>query len=243
MLHKTRGIVFKTTDYSESSVVVQVFTERFGMQSYLINGVKKPGAKISKNVLQPLFLLDMVVYHKPSVSIQRVSELRPAPVLLQLPYDVLKSSLAIFLNEVLYRAVKIHSEEERLFNYVFHSVELLDRMDTTPSVFHLVFMAGLTHFLGFSPPSPPDRVAALFFDLQDGSYTDGRPVHRFYLEEPLTSAWKELFRSSFETMNTLRWPADLRRGLLARLVDYYRLHIDGFGEIRSLQVLEDVLRN
>jgi len=66
MLHKTRGIVFKTTDYSESSVIVQVFTEKFGLQAYLINGVKKPRAKISRNMLQPLHLLEMVVYHKPN---------------------------------------------------------------------------------------------------------------------------------------------------------------------------------
>ena len=61
MLHKTRAIVFKTTDYGESSVIVQLFTEKFGMQSYIINGVKKPKAKITRNMLQPLHLLDVVV--------------------------------------------------------------------------------------------------------------------------------------------------------------------------------------
>ncbi|RZL99900.1 MAG: DNA repair protein RecO, partial [Pedobacter sp.] len=103
MLQKTRGIVLKTTLYSESSVVAQIFTEKFGIQSYLINGVKKPRAKISMNMLQPLHLVDMVVYHKNNQGIQRVSELRPAPVFSTIPYDIIKSTVTIFLNEVLYK--------------------------------------------------------------------------------------------------------------------------------------------
>ncbi|RZK72244.1 MAG: DNA repair protein RecO, partial [Pedobacter sp.] len=104
MLHKTRGIILKTTLYSESSVVVQIFTEKFGIQSYMINGVKKPRAKISMNMLQPLHLVDMVVYHKHNTSIQRVSELRPSPVYSSIPYNIVKSTVTQFLNEVLYKS-------------------------------------------------------------------------------------------------------------------------------------------
>ena len=102
MLHKTRGIVFKTTDYGETSVIVQIFTEKFGLQSYIINAVKKPRAKISRNMLQPLHLLDMVVYHKSAGNVQRIAEMKNSPVLLSIPYDVVKRSLAMFLNEVLF---------------------------------------------------------------------------------------------------------------------------------------------
>src|SRR3954470_10795259 len=122
MLHKTRGIVFKTTDYGESSVIVQVFTEKFGLQSYLINGVKKPKAKISRNMLQPLHLLDMVVYHKSAGNVQRIYELKTSPVLLSIPYDVIKSSMAMFLNEVLYKAIKQQTADENLFDFVFSAI-------------------------------------------------------------------------------------------------------------------------
>jgi DNA repair protein RecO (recombination protein O) len=125
MLHKTRGIVFKTTDYSESSVVVQIFTEKFGLQSYIINGVKKPRAKISRNMLQPLHLLDLVVYHKSAGNVQRISELKVSPVLQSIPYDVIKSCIAIFLNEVLYKAVKQQSADEQLFDFIFNAIEWL----------------------------------------------------------------------------------------------------------------------
>src|SRR3546814_4950182 len=90
MLHKTRGIVLKTTRFRNSSVIAQVFTERFGLQPYLINGVRKPRSSISLNILQPLHLLEMVVYHKPTVSIQRIKEIRNHPVYFSVPLDVIK---------------------------------------------------------------------------------------------------------------------------------------------------------
>src|ERR1700712_2197007 len=135
MLHKTRGIVFKTTDYGESSVIVQVFTEKCGLQSYIINAVKKPKAKISMNMLQPLHLLDMVVYHKNTGQVQRITELKNSPVLLSIPYDVIKSCVAIFLNEVLYKAVRQQSPDENLFDFVFNAIEWLDHQNKSVATF------------------------------------------------------------------------------------------------------------
>src|ERR1700750_1123629 len=151
MLHKTRGIVFKTTDYGESSVIVQIFTEKFGLQSYIINGVKKPKAKITRNMLQPLHLLEVVVYHKANSGIQRISELKNSPVLLSIPYDVIKSCIAIFLNEVLYKAIKQQTSDEHLFDFVFNSIEWLDHQQEGLANFHLLFLIRLTRYLGFYP--------------------------------------------------------------------------------------------
>ena len=145
MLHKTRGIVFKTTDYGESSVIVQVFTEKFGLQSYIINAVKKPKAKISQNMLQPLHLLDMVVYHKNAGNVQRIAELKNSPVLQTIPYHVIKSCLAIFLNEVLYKAVRQQSADENLFDFVFSAIEWLDHQTTGLANFHLLFKGKVLH--------------------------------------------------------------------------------------------------
>ena len=151
MLHKTRGIVFKTTDYAESSVIVQIFTEKFGLQSYLINGIKRPKSKIKLNSLQPLHLLDMVVYHKSSGNIQRVSELRHQPVFLSIPYDIVKSSVTMFLNEVLYKSFRQHEPDEVLFEFLFNAIEILDRISKGISNFHLYFLLRLTRFIGFYP--------------------------------------------------------------------------------------------
>jgi DNA repair protein RecO (recombination protein O) len=238
MLHKTRGIVFKTTDYSETSVIVQVFTEKFGLQSYIINAVKKPRAKISRNMLQPLHLLDMVVYHKNTGQVQRVAELKNSPVLQTIPYDVIKSSLVLFLNEVLYKAVRQQSADENMFDFIFNSIEWLDNQTEGLANFHLLFLTRLTRFLGFSP----NQVAnADYFDMKNGVFSKYKPEGFSYLSPPHTQNFYNLLQSSFENIHQLKFSNDERRYLVQKLLEYYAMHIEGFGNIRSHEVLEEVL--
>jgi DNA repair protein RecO (recombination protein O) len=238
MLHKTRGIVFKTTDYGESSVIVQVFTEKFGLQSYIINAVKKPKAKISRNMLQPLHLLDMVVYFKNTGQVHRVAELKNAPVLQTIPYDVIKSSLVLFLNEVLYKAVRQQSADESLFDFVFNAIEWLDHQSEGLANFHLLFLTRLTRYLGFYPDLTID---ADYFDMKNGVFSKYKPEGFSYLSPPHTQNFYSLLQCSFENMHKLRFSNDERRYLVQKLLEYYALHIEGFGHIRSHEVLEEVL--
>lgn len=240
MLHKTRAIVFKTTDYGESSVIVQLLTEKFGLQSYIINGVKKPKAKISRNMLQALHLLDLVVYHKNNTSIQRISELKNSPVLLSVPYDVIKSCLAIFLNEVLYKAVRQQGADENLFEFVFNSVELLDHTTEGLANFHLLFLVQLSRYLGFYPDMT-NAGDADYFDMKNGVFTRHKPDSFSFLSPPHTRNFYNLLQCGFENAAQLKLSNDERRLLLSRILEYYALHIESFGNIRSQGVLEEVL--
>jgi DNA repair protein RecO (recombination protein O) len=240
MLHKTRGIVFKATDYGESSVIVQIFTEKFGLQSYIINGAKKPKAKIGRNMLQPLHLLDLVVYHKNTGSVQRIAELKNSPVLQTIPYDVIKSCIAIFLNEVLYKSIKQQSAEENIFDFVFSAIEWLDHQTGNVANFHLLFLARLTRYLGFYP----DRSLinhADYFDLKNGTFSKYKPDTVMYLSPPHTQNFSRLLQCNFESMDQLKLSNDERRYLIQKLIEYYALHIEGFGNIKSGDVLEEVL--
>jgi len=238
MLHKTRGIVFKTTDYSESSVIVQVFTEKFGLQSYLINGVKKPKAKIKRNVLQPLHLLEMVVYHKSAGNIQRVSELRNIPVFQSIPFSIIKSSLTLFLNEVLYRSVRHQGPDEQLFDFLFNGLILLDKTEEGLQVFHLQFLLKLTKHLGFYPDKAAE--AKPFFDLKEGLFTEVLTADALVIRPPETEFWASLLHAGFGN-TSLRIPAAVRHSLINHLLNYYRYHIEDFGEIKSLPILEELL--
>jgi len=238
MLHKTRGIVFKTTNYGESSVIVQIFTEKFGLQSYIINGVKKPRAKISRNMLQPLHLLDLVVYHKSTGQVQRISELRNSPVLQSIPYDVIKSSIVLFLNEVLYKAVKQQSAEENLFDFIFNAIEWLDNQTENLANFHLLFLTRLTRYLGFYPDQASN---ADYFDMKNGVFSKFKPEGFSYLSPPHTQNFYSLLQCRFEHIGQLKFSNDERRYLVQKLLEYYALHIESFGNIHSHEILEEVL--
>ncbi|WP_428330647.1 DNA repair protein RecO [Mucilaginibacter sp.] len=240
MLHKTRGIVFKTTDYGDTSVIVQVFTEKFGLQSYMVNGAKKPRAKISRNMLQPLHLLDMVVYHKNTGNVQRIKELKNSPLLQTIPYDVIKSSIAMFLNEVLYKSIKQQSADENLFDFAFNAIEWLDHQTQGIANFHLLFLVKMTRYLGFYP----DRYLAGeadYFDLKNGVFNKYKPDSVLYLSPPHTQNFTALLEGSFENIHQLKLNNDERRYLIQKLLEYYALHIESFGFVRSHEVLEEVL--
>lgn len=240
MLHKTRGVVLKTTMYSESSVVVKIFTEKFGIQSYLINGVKKPKAKISMNILQPLHLLEMVVYHKATVQMQRVSEARPSPVFRTIPYHVIKNTIVQFLNEVFYKSVHQQNTDEHLFDFVYNAMSWFDETDTPNVNFHLAFLLKLTRFLGFAPHFE-SRIDQIYFDLQEGEFTSLPPIHPYFIDKIDADYLNKLFYCSFEKLNEIEINNAKRRFLLDKILVYYTLHTASFGQIKSHQILEDVL--
>lgn len=239
MLHKTRGIVLKSTNYSESSVVTQVFTEKFGLQSYIVNGARKPKAKIGNTILQPLHLLDMVVYYRANTSLQRVSEARQKPPFQTIPYDITKSTVALFLNEVLYKCLRQQSADEPLFSFVFNAVSWLDSTERMPPDFHLLFLLKLSRYLGFHPA--PRKQGQPFFDIKDGVFCSRLPAHPLILEQPHTSLFAALLGAPFDLPKALQLSLADRRFLLSRILEFYQFHVDGFGEIKSRDVLETVL--
>jgi DNA repair protein RecO (recombination protein O) len=240
MLHKVRGIVLKTTLYGESSVIAQVFTDKFGIQSYLINGVKKPKAKIPMNILQPLHLLDMVVYHKMNNQMQRVAEARPLPVFKSIPYHVIKNTMVQFLNEVLYKSIRQQHTDENLFDFIFNAISWFDETEDAAVNFHLAFLLKLSRFLGFAP-HVQTRNDQHYFDLQEGDFSSIRPMHPNYIEKMEADYFMQLFVSPFEKINEIKIDNAMRRLLLDKILVYYGLHTASFGQVKSHQVLEDVL--
>lgn len=240
MLHKVRGIVLKTTNYSESSVIVQVLTDKFGMQSYLINGVKKPKAKIKMNMLQSLHLLDMIVYHKANTNLQRVSEVRQTPVFKSIPYDLIKSSIIIFLNEVLYKSIRQQSADENLFDFLFNAIAWFDETEDINPNFHLSFLLKLTRFLGFSP-NERRRNDQVYFDLQEGEFFSRVPVHANYLQLDDALSFILLLNTPFEKIFEIKMSNVQRRFLLDKILVFYTLHTASFGEVQSHKILETLL--
>jgi len=240
MLHKTKGIALKLTNYSESSVVIQIYTESFGLQSYLVNGAKKPKAKIRANIFQPLHLLDLIVYYKDNGNLNRISEATHSPPLLNLPYDIVKSSIAIFLNEVLYKSLKQQQHDGFLFNFIFQSVRYLDETHHNLANFHLVFLIKLSMFLGFLPQV--GKTALPFFDLRDGVFTSTLPPHSNVLQPPHTDIFHQLIGTTYETAAQIKISKEDRAVLLDKILDFYNIHVANFGEINAVYVLEEVFR-
>jgi len=239
MLHKTKGIVLKTTRYAETSVILHVLTQDFGLQSYLINGVRKNKSKYSPSIMQALHLLDMVVYHKESGGIQRVSEIRNSPAYRTIPLDTIKSSLVMFMNEVLYKSMSHGHIDVRLFDFIYNYLLELDQTEAPLTNFLIFFLFDLAEELGFLPAGP-ENGHQLYFDLKNGCFSGDKPQHPAFLVGAICLAIADILGSDAEEKAALYFSKSLRKELISFLLQYFAFHIDNFGQIKSWEVLETV---
>lgn len=228
MLHKTKGIVLSYLKYRESSIIVRIYTETFGLQSYIVNGVRSKKAKLRIALFQPLTLLDMVVYKKENAGLNRISELKCDTPFATLPFDFKKSSIALFLTEVLVKSIKGEESNEVLFEFLYKSILIFDNLEESYENFHLQFLLKLSRFLGFNPENSQE-----FFDQV---YLHAN-VKEIALEEK--EAFDALLNSPYQ--NEVKVPNAIRRELLDLMLKYYTLHIENFGEVKSLTVLKEVM--
>lgn len=240
MQEKTRGIYLHHINYSETSIIARFYTEKFGHQSYLVQGIRKKRPTFKKSLFQPLFLLDLEVYYRPGKDLQRIKDARLCMPFEHIPFEITKSSQAIFLSEVLLKCLKEEEANEELFDFLYHAIALLDMKEDGIANFHLAFLFHLTRFLGIFPQLPTNG-GAMFFDLETANFSGAEPLHNHYMDVETTSNFKKLFQFDIGKVEQLRLDNRQRAALLTQLLNYYRTHLDFVGELKSLAVLKEVL--
>jgi DNA repair protein RecO (recombination protein O) len=239
MLYKTRGIVFNYIKYSETSLIVTIYTERFGRQAYIVNGVRGKKARIKANIFQSLFLLDMEVYYKPKRDLQRAKEIQIAYIFTSLPYDIKKSTLAIFISEILYKTIQEQEPNQELFEYLFTSIQMLDIKDKGLSNFHIYFLTHLSKYLGFFPNNNFSDTNC-YFDLKAGSFMQLKPTHSLFLDKSQSVIFSKMLQFSEDQHASIKMEHKERILLLEKILEFYTLHNEGVTNIKSLNVLKEV---
>lgn len=244
MTLSTPGLVLHTTPYGEAAVVAKVFTRQLGMRSYLVKGVRGPRGRVRQNLLQPLSCVDMVVYDNAKRDLNYIKELsprRPEP-----QADAVGNALRFFMTEVLYKA--LHEEEPMpdLFDYVEEVEQEIINADRSVasaerSLLPVTFLLALTRYLGVEPLDNHSPRTPLF-DLQEGRFvsvpteTTLSPILSAMLHEQLLAVSEE------QGAGRSRLSAASRRDLLDALIAYCQLHLSGFRNIHSHEILHTILR-
>lgn len=243
MLQKTRGIVLHTLKYSDTALIADIYTEVEGRVSFMVYVSRSKRSKVRPAVLQPLALVELEADLRPGVELQRVREARVAHPLPALPCDPRKATMALYLAEFLYRVLREQAGSPALFDYLWHSVICLDECHEGLANFHLVFLLHLLRFLGLSP-NLDGFAPGTCFDLMAASFTVLPPrQHTHWLPAQETAHIPLLMRFNFRSMRFLRMNRADRARCLERIHEYYRLHLPGLPEMRSLDVLKEVFNN
>lgn len=239
MLHQTRGIVLHTLPYSDTSLIAKIYTERFGLQSYILSGARSKRGKAKGNLLQPLTQVDMVVMHKERNSLQRITEISCRQPYQHLHESPLKTGVALFLAEILYKSIREEESNLPLFEFLSGSLHILDLQEEGMANFHLCFLIQLSKYLGFFPHEN-EQGAPAYFDLQEGIFKPFEPHHPYYMAKPQAQLLEQLLVSTYDNLSALSFSNIERRDLLAQLILYYELHLDSMKDVKSHKVLEAI---
>jgi len=239
MFCKTEGIVLHGIKYGDTGRIVTVYTEAFGRTSFILQGIHSKKSSGKANLLQPLFLLELEVDHRQGRELQRAREIKIRHPYQTLPFDVVKSSQAIFLAEVLYKVLKEEETRPELFEFLSHSFRIFDLMKEGIANFHLVFLIHLTRYMGFAPNNNY-AINRTIFDMASGSFTERKPPHLNYLEPEESRILSEIAIISFDEMGQIILTSVTRNLMLIKMIDYFSLHLGIRLQIKSLQVLHEL---
>lgn len=229
MWHTTRGIVFHSVKYSDTSLIVRIYTELFGLQSYLVRGVRKGGSRVKAALFQPLSLLTLEVSVREQQTLQHFREASLAVPYLSIPYDIRKSTIALFVNELVYKSIREEEPNPALFEFLWEQSLHLDSDEEMISEFPVAFTLDFMHHLGIFPRND-HSVAQPFFDLREGGFTGVIPSHPDYLDPEQSAIFAAILRRERKRAG---WA-------LAVLMEYYRMHLPGFKGVESLKILKEV---
>jgi DNA repair protein RecO (recombination protein O) len=235
MLVKTKAIVISSIKYQEKSLIVKCFTQSHGLKSYFVRDAfsgRKSNQKIA--YFQPLSLLEIEAVHKNKGTLENFKEIKLSTPFQTIHSDIYKSTIVMFISEILYHSIHEEEKNESLFSFLETALLWLDHHDEIAN-FHLILMLGATKYLGFYPDTSDMDLP--FFDMNEGVFT---PFHSISsLTEHETNLFKKLIDLRFDN-DQKTFHVIERQIVLKILIDYYSFHLDGFKKPKSLEVLKEV---
>jgi DNA repair protein RecO (recombination protein O) len=241
---KTKGIVLRTLKYGETSVIASVYTELFGVQSYIVKGVRQSSKKGQNKIsfFQPAAILEMEVYHNEFKNLQFIKDFQWDYMYTSVYFDVVKNAVAMYMIELLQHSLKQPEANPELFSLIEESLKQLDKgNDALTANLPLYFTLHLGTELGFQIQGEySDRTPVI--DLADGQFAAETPIHSQSLEGELARITSEINVISFYSdLEKIKLSRNTRRQLLEAYQAYIAFHVQDFGEMRSWKVLQEIL--
>ncbi len=220
MIYKLKGIVLTFIKFKETSIIVNIYTDLFGLKSYIVSGVRqKKSNKLA--VYQPLSLLELVVYNKTQTSINRIKESKIAVPYRSIPFYFDKCTIGLFITEILNKILKESEVENSLFDFIYNSLIAFDHLEKNYSNFHLQFLLKLTHHLGFGVYS---------IDHLQSKYLENMPTSSVIFLALLNKPYSEYIRIS----------KIQRQHLIEQILAFYQYRFNNLDNLKSLSILKSI---
>jgi len=239
MIFSTKGIVLHRFKYSDAKTIVKIYTEKFGLQSYLIYGASSKKARQTMSILQPLFLVDMQVYHNEKRDLQKLKEISNHYPFASIPFDIYKSSVGLFLAEFFMSILKENDIDKELFSFLAEAIKVFDNKDKKHLNFHIILLFMMSLHFGIMPNNN-FSLEKTTFDLSSGKFITGVPNHKNYAGVNLSLLIHRLFSINLNNNKGFIINNMERRSLLNIIINFYTIHLGKPGKLKTLKVLQEI---
>jgi len=235
MLVKTKAIVLSALRYQDKSLIVKCFTESDGLKSYYVRDAFTSKKSSQKTVyFRPLNILALEASHKNKGTLEYFKEVKLAYPYFTISTDIVKTTIAIFVAEILHHCIKEEEKNQSLYSFLETALLWLDSHNEVAN-FHLILLMEITKFLGFYPDSSHNEWP--FFEMTEGIFVPYASVSCLTLEE--SQLLRRLLPLKLDS-SCKAFHVTERQQLLKILLDYYAFHLDGFRRPKSLEVLKEI---
>ncbi len=231
MLISTKGIVFRSVKYSETSFITDIYTETKGLQHFIISGVRKAKSTTGASLFQPGSLVDIVAYYRDDKKMHRIKEARSAYPFREIPFSIHKTAVSVFISELCSKTVQESEPNSVVFQFLWDSYVYLDSTQESIANIPVSFMSKLATYLGFAPQIPKGE--ALFFDLREGVFCASPQEMEWAKDGPIIPLLKSFFKTNINEAHTIVCQRSERTEILNTLTKYYSFHIQGFKKLNT----------
>lgn len=237
MVVNTNAIVISALKYAEADLIVKCYTQKSGLKTYMLRGIlKSRKGKFKTSLFQPLTQLELVAKHKDKGSLEYLQDAKILVHYQSLHTEVVKSTMVMFISEMLKNTIHEEEENEELYNYLEGAINWLDAHPDIAN-FHLLFLLKLTQYLGFYPED--SEIELPYFNLLDGVFQQSK-INGYCISGHVLENLKLLLGTNFEALNEIKLTKSNRSELLELLLNYYTLHIESFKKPKSLTILQEI---
>lgn len=237
MLSTTNAIVLSKLKYRDNDLIVKCYTQEHGVVSFLVRGVLKSKKSPAKTAyFQLLSQIQVVFNYTKNRSLYTLKDVKTNTVYSSLHSHILKSSVVMFLSEVLATTLQEEEKNEALYSFLETTLLWFDAEDEYAN-FHLLFLLKLTKYLGFSPDTT--NINSGFFNLEDGSF-QMKDFGKYSISGENLILLKQLLGIKFDALHTIKINAQKRQSFLNMILLYFELHLGSFRTPKSLQIFNQV---
>ena len=237
MLVSSSAIVLSKVRYQDNDLIIKCLTRDLGVVTYMVKNISV--SKKSKNkfaFFQLLNILDLETNFNPNRSIQYIKDLKIKYSFKSLHTNIYKSSVVMFLSEILSTIIHNEIKDVELFDFIESSLIWYDKSEES-SAFYLIFLMQMTDYLGFYPDCT--NMHYNYFNLEEGLFENSKNS-KYVIKGGSLVLFKTILGIKFDSNKLPFIDKIKKKDILKNIIIYYKLHVDGFKEPKSLKVLNQI---